>query len=183
MHHIEYLIVSAADPERTFAGALGELRRLGYHECPDPPPRHVGSICAWPLREGPGTRVILPRGFDRGDEIARILAQALVVPALRLFAEAGLVWGYDAFAPGGQQAISFRSDRSRRGDEGAELALWAGQGVKLARSIAPILNPTTGAEGPAAVEALALALGAPYPSLAEHEHPTLRTLLLREESP
>lgn len=205
MHHIEYLIVIGTEPQPSFDVAVEEMCRLGYRLDQEPAPRHAGTLCAWPImegkreasrlpsseqsplgppRDGRGTRLLLPRGFDRGDLVALALSQKLAVPTLRLFAEAGMNWGYDACTPGRNDAsFSFRSERPRRADESAQLALWAGQGVKLARSITPLLDPTGGAEGPAAIEALAQALGAPYPSGAEHNHPSLRALLSREEKP
>lgn len=178
MHHLEYLISSGGELQATFSAALELLAVAGYRQC-DPGGRVV-SLDAWRWRDG--ARLRLPRGFDGGDRIARELATSLKARVLRVYATAGVEWGYDGYAATGAEVCRFRSDHPRRGDEATVLALWAGHGRELVRTLGRVLDPREGPEGPAAVEALAGALGAPYPAGDELENPALRAWVVRRDA-
>jgi hypothetical protein len=180
MHHVEYLVVRGASEKRAFDEALAALQYAGYRLAQPHQARRAAFLDVWHWPEGPGARLRLPRGFDLGDEVAARLAHGLEAPVLRLFASAGREWGFDTFAPGGELTSTFRSDKPRRGDEAARLALWAGLGREAAQQMAQIVDPAQGAEGPEALVELARRVGAPYPD-ADREPPALRAMFFREE--
>lgn len=172
MHHIEYIVAPGAALDQTFPAAILALEGMGFRSARDG--ARGPSLDGWP--GGGDARLRLPRGFDRGDEVAVRLSTSLSTRVLRLYASAGATWGYDAYSAVAVQVCAFRSDHPRRGDEATALALWAGRGRDAVKAIARVLDPAYGPDGPAAVQALADALGVPYPT----EPPARRAILVRE---
>ena len=178
MHHVEYLVARGVSEKRAFDEAIQALGYAGYRLASSESVRRAFPLDVWHWPEGEGARLRLPRGFDLGDEVAARLAHGLDAAVLRIFATAGSDWGFDTFLPGGERTCSFRSDRPRRGDEAARLALWAGSGRDAAADISHIVDPAHGADGPEALIEVARRVGAHYPD-PENEHPALRAMLFR----
>ena len=180
MHHVEYLVARGVPEKNAFDEAVTALQFAGYRLVQPHQAGRGQPLDVWPWNEGSGARLRLPRGFDLGDEVAARLAHGLNMPVLRIFATAGGDWGFDTFAPGGQRTCTFRSDRPRKGDEAALVALWAGHGRDLAQQIGRLVDPAHGAEGPEALIELARLVDAHYPD-PDHEPPALRAMFFLEK--
>jgi hypothetical protein len=180
MHHVEYLVARGVPEKRAFDEAVTALQFAGYRLAQPHQAGRALPLDVWHWDEGEGARLRLPRGFDLGDEVAARLSHDLGIAVLRIFATAGDQWGFDTFSPGGERTCSFRSDKPRKGDEAARLALWAGSGRDVAQQIAQLVDPAHGAEGPDALVQLAQRIGAHYPD-PDREHPALRAMFFREE--